>query len=716
MSNSTSRPKFRWPARHSIYIGLITIGATALTVAAMFIPQTLGANVLPLAEGDVATQDLLAPYAFTFESEVLTEQRRQEAADSVVPYYILPDSSIARTQFQELNNALSFIDNLREDEELTREQLIADLVGMQTVNLDEETAASFLNLPGFSWEVVKTESVTVLEQVMRSSIREDHIFDAKASVINLISLSLTEEQLKLVNRLVTAFIAVNSLYDEEATEAERENARQSEPPAAVSYKKNETIVQRGEVITSADLEALKEFGLVQTEVRLQERISIVSLVAASITLIALYLRYQPELINDSLSLTLLAVLFLLFLLGARLTIPGRTVIPYIYPIAGFSLVVTSLFKSQVAVVAAVPLGILAAYGLPNSLDLTLYYVLGSVCGALVLSRAQRITTYFWAGATIAAVGALVIMAYRLSDSNTDMIGMATLLGASAVNGMAAASITILLQFFLAPVLGLTTTLQLHEISRADHRLLQFILRNAPGTYQHSLQIANLAEQAAEMIGANALLTRVGALYHDAGKARYPHFFIENQIPGSINPHDELNPKESAEVIIRHVPDGLDLAKKYRLPRRIRDFIAEHHGTTTTRFQYSKAIEAASGDRSKVDISDYQYAGPRPKSRETALVMLADGCEARTRAERPTTREEQTALVKDIFDIRMADGQLDDTGLTMRDMSMTIESFVSTLRGIYHPRILYPKFDQETKPVDKVKSGAGLGGDSPSKSA
>jgi hypothetical protein len=246
-------------------------------------------------------------------------------------------------------------------------------------------------------------------------------------------------------------------------------------------------------------------------------------------------------------------------------------------------------------------------------------------------------------------------------------------------------------------------------------LLQFILRNAPGTYQHSLQIANLSEQAAELIGAKALLTRVGALYHDAGKARYPHYFIENQIPGSPNPHDELSPKESAEVIIRHVSDGLDLAKKYRLPRRIRDFIAEHHGTTSTRYQYGKALEKAGGDHSKVDAKSFTYAGPRPQSRETALVMLADGCEARTRAERPKTREELEKIVKSIIDSRISSGQLDDTGITMRDLSMIAESFTTTLRGVYHPRLMYPKIDEETKPFKDAVDAKEIGEESAAQS-
>jgi hypothetical protein len=426
-------------------------------------------------------------------------------------------------------------------------------------------------------------------------------------------------------------------------------------------------------------------------------------------MVYLFLRYRPRLFDDLRGLTLVAVLFVLFLVAARLTIVDRTVVPYIFPIAAFGLLVASLFSTQAALVFGFILSVLAAYNLPNAFDLTLYYFLGTLFGILFIRRTQRVMGYFLAGAAVSAASAAVILAYRLPLASTDLLGLMTLIGAAILNGFASASLTIVLQLFLAQWLGLTTTIQLLELARPDHPLLQFILRNAPGTYQHSLLISNLSEQAAEAIGADALLTRIGSLYHDAGKARQPHYFIENQVPGSINPHESLSPKESAKMILRHVPDGVQLAAKYRLPARIIDFIAEHHGTLITRFQYARALEAAGGDEKKVNPADFQYQGPRPRSRETALVMIADGSEARTRAERPKTREELRALVKNVIDNRVAQGQLDDTGLTLHDLKLVLETYVSGLRGVYHPRLIYPELDEKTlnsldaQPVSKAAS-------------
>ena len=309
---------------------------------------------------------------------------------------------------------------------------------------------------------------------------------------------------------------------------------------------------------------------------------------------------------------------------------------------------------------------------------------------LSIGKARRVSSFIWAGLAIGAAGSAVILGYRLTDTQTDWFGLATLVGTAMFNGIASASMTLLFQFLFAQMLGLTTAMQLLEISRPDHPLLQFLLRNAPGTYQHSLQVSNLAEQAAEAIGADALLTRVGAIYHDAGKAVNPLYFIENQVPGNLNPHDDLDPLTSSATIIQHVSDGLAMAKKYRLPPRIQNFISEHHGTLLTRYQYTKAVEAASGQAELVDKDLFRYPGPRPRSRETALVMLADGVEARARAELPKDEIELRTLIKRVFEFCQTEGQLDETRLTLKDLTTAIDSFSNTLRGIYHPRIVYPE--------------------------
>ncbi len=389
------------------------------------------------------------------------------------------------------------------------------------------------------------------------------------------------------------------------------------------------------------------------------------------------------------NLAIVAMLFLFFLLSARLIIPTNMLMPYAFPLASFGLVIAALFGTELALVACLPLAILVPYGYPNSLELTFFYLISSLFGVLALGRARRLSTFLWAGLAVAISGASVVWVFRLPSPATNLEGLATLTLAAFFNGLASTSIAILLHSLLAQFLGMVTPIQLLDLTRPDHPLLRQLLRDASGTYQHSLQVANLAEQAAERIGVDPLLIRAGALYHDVGKTMNPVFFIENQPPGFTNPHENLDPVDSARIIIRHVPDGLELARKYHLPRCIREFISEHHGTTLTRYQYYNAVKAAGGDESQVDARPFRYPGPPPQCSDTALLMLADACEARVRAERPKDDESLRNVIKSVVSGRVSSGQLDETQLSLHDLNEIVNSFTATLRGVYHPRLNYP---------------------------
>lgn len=669
--------------------------AVALSFIALVAPQLIPRSSQSLQAGQVAIQDILAPRDISFESEILTGQQREAVIRAVAPVYTPADTSISRRQLEKLRNALAFITSLRADPYASIEQKLTDLAALEDIQLSQETALRILALNDSRWQVIQQETIVVLEQVMRNTIREDRLDDARRSVSSLVSLSLPEDQADIVTRLASALVAANSFYSEALTENARQEALDGISPIIREYKAGETVVQRGQIISETDLEALGQLGLIQTQFNWKELVSAAAIVFLGIGFNLLYLRYNTKIREDARGLAVITVLFLVFLLSARLIISGHVVLPYVFPLAAYGLTVAVLFGAEPALVSSLSLAILVAYGYPNALDLTLYYALSSFFGVLSLGRGQRILTFFWAGAVIASSGSLVAIAFRLPLPETDWVGITTLVGAALLNGTASASLAVLLQFFLAQLLGMTTALQLLEISRPDHPLLQFALRNAPGTYQHSLQVANLAEQAAEHIGADALLTRVGALYHDVGKALNPAFFIENQMPGNPNPHDQLDPLPSASIITKHIKDSLELARKYRIPRRLQDFMLEHHGTMIARYQYVNAVKAAGGDESKVDPELFRYPGPRPRSRETAILMLADGCEARVRAERPKDTDEMRALIKSVIQNRMSQGQLDETDLTLRDLDAIAESFTTTLRGVYHPRIEYPNLEKTT---------------------
>lgn len=691
--------KIRANARNRSLLRLFLLFLTGIaSVGALVIPLSVRPSSYTLSAGDVAMEDIQAPKTLTYVSQVLTNEARNSAEISTAPIFLPADPAITRKQIERLRVALTYITTVRQDQYASLVQKIADLQNIDNLPMSPETAQRILSASDNRWQAIQEEAASVLEQVMRNTIRENQLADAKKSIPTLINFSIPADQADLVSNLVSPFITATSLFSPEQTELAIQNAVNAVQPVEKTYIAGQLIIQRGQIITNAGMEALEEYGLVRPVQNLRDIASAATLVIATAAFIGFYFsKRKTAPLYDLRSLTMIALLFLLFLFAARYVIPNRAVVPYLFPLAAFGLTIASLYSIEIGLIFSLALSILASYGLSISIDLNVFYILSTILGILILGKGRRVSSFILSGLTIGAAGSAVVIAYQLPDSLMDWVGMATLIGAAFLNGMASASISLVFQYFLSQILGVTTALQLLEISRSDHPLLQYILRNAPGTYQHSLQVANLAEQAAEAIGADSLLTRVGALYHDAGKAANSPFFVENQVPGKLDSHDDIPPEQAARVIISHIEDGVQLTKKYRLPPRITDFVREHHGTFLTRYQFTRAVQAAGGDESKVDAALFRYPGPRPRSKETALLMLADGCEARARAELPQNEDELRTLVRKVFAFVQAEGQLDDTTLTLRDLNKAADAFVSTMRSVYHPRIQYPELKPPEQP-------------------
>ena len=668
----------------------LIVAVSIVSFAALTLPIGLRTSTQALDIGEVAQVTLQSPRDISYVSDIRTGEARKGAESAVQLVYTVPDPAIARQQIDRLSTAMQYITSVRDTPEVTNEQRAANLVELSDVRLQLETIDYVISMSASRWEIVQAESLRVLEQIMRRAIYEEKVEATQAGIASSVSLTLNEQQSDLVTELVTAFVVPNSFYSEELTTAARAAARDAVRPIVQTYKTGETIVPAGKIITPADMEAFQQLGMISPGQRWEDMLGAAAVVILSAVFIPMYFyrRKRTAVMNDPRSIVVIALVFIIFLIGARL-FTNRTLAPYGYPLQAAGLLITTLFGLEAGFVIIIPLCLLASYGLPNTLDLAPYYLISSLIGLLALGPARRFWGFVRAGIAVALSGLAVLLAYRLPFFSPDWLGVVQFVGVVVFAGFAAASVTLLLQYLLAQSLGLTTALQLLDISRPDYPLLQFFLRAAPGTYQHSLQVANLAEQAAEKIGADPLLTRVGAQFHDIGKALNPTFFIENQIPGNVNTHQDIAPEESSATIIRHVTDGIALAKKHRLPRRLHDFILEHHGTLITLYQYTQAMDAAGGDATKVDIEKFRYPGPRPRSRETALLMLADATEARARAERPANEDELRVLVNNVIANVQKFNQLDDTMLTLRDLNLITESFVTTLRGQYHPRIQYP---------------------------
>lgn len=683
----------------------LKITVLVLTCLAVFgcmvLPDYLANKIQSLAAGEVASQEILAPYSLTFESKVLTEKARNQAAAAVNEIYLPSDPEITKAQLESLNNALYFINTVRQDKFSTDAQKISDLYAIAVLDLNDEESQELLSLSDESWTAIQKETNRVLEQVLRESIRNEQVKNARANLPAIVDFSFPSDETKLIIALVSPLVVPTSLYSAEQTDLAREQARAQVEPISRQIIAGEVIVRRGQVVDDEDLEALKVFGLAEPVDQNSQVLKSGALVILCGVITGLYYhkrRNQP--FTALKSSVMIALFFVLFLGLARFLVIDRTVLPYLYPMAAFGLTIAIIFNMELGIFLSLLLGVLTVFGTGREAELASFYILPVITGMLTIRYARRISSFLVAGLFVALAGMAIVVVYRFADTYTDWLGFSSLLAAAAFNGFASGSLTLLLQHVFASVLDIPTALQLLDIARPDHPLLQLILRNAPGSYQHSLLVSNLAEQAAEAIGADRLLVRVGTLFHDAGKSANPEFFIENQVKDKIDAHDGSDPALSAATIIQHVINGVTLAKKYRLPSRVIDFIREHHGTMVTRYQYSQALNAAERPED-VDLSLFTYPGPAPRSKETALLMLADGTEARARANTPKTDEEIRAVIQSTIDACKDAGQLDDTDLTLKDLKTIAESFFETLQRSYHPRIQYPAL----KPAKNAESAA-----------
>ena len=675
---------------------IILILTCGLAFGALVLPDLLNSQTQMVAVGEVSPQEILAPYSITFESRVLTDAAREGAAAAVQSVYSPPDPAIARAQLEKLGNTLYFISTVRNDNYSTQVQKMQDLKSLTELRYTDAEYVYLLELTEQDWQAIGVEASRVLEVVLRESIRNSQLGTVKSNLPASIDFSFPSDQTKLIISVVSPFIVPTSLFSEEQTEVARDQARSSIEPIKRQIMAGEVLVRRSEIVSPVDLEALTAFGLGEPTDRAALLLSSGAIIAVIAVLALIYYqKTKKESFNQLNSILLIAFFFLLFLGLAKFLVMDRTILPYLFPIAAFGMTLAILFNLQFASFYMLLLVALTVYGHVRSTELALYYMLPTIAGMLVLGKGRRVSSFLLASIVIGVMSTTVIVAFRLGDGNTDWVGIASLIGAGLFNGVASSTFALLLQNIFAYVLDVPTALQLMDISRPDHPLLQHILTNAPGTYQHSLQVSNLAEQAADAIGADRLLVRVGALYHDAGKAENPTFFIENQIRDKIDSHDSIDPTVAAATIIRHVTDGVALAKRYRLPSRIIDFMREHHGSNITRYQYNHALELADNSED-VDVNDFKYPGPSPRSKETALLMLADGTEARARANTPRSDEEIVAVIDSVFEVVQSNGQLDNTDLTLRDLQTIKKSFFNTLKQSYHPRIKYPEMPKKAQ--------------------
>ena len=690
---------------YALFIGL----GFAFVGALILVYQFSSPSIVNLQKGDIAPEDIVAPYQFSYVSEIETQAERDRARNAISTKYRPPDPTVARNQVTRLRKIFEFMETVRADPYGSVAEKFEWISAIPDLSLPDAVIDQILIMNDQNWNEMRQEALGLLRQAMSTEIRETQVAVTRRQLPTKVSLDTPDQQAKVIVAIIEDLIKPNSFPDEAGTELERQAAVDAVEPIEITVGENELIISAGQVVGPKTLEALETLGATQPGFSWTENViaPIMLMVLITITISIYLIQYVPRILTDTKRLILLALFLLTFIAVAKFTLPGASTGAYLYPIAALAMMIVILIDAHLAFILTTLLAFLAGYVATGSPPgLVLYLILSGWTGALALGRGQRLNSLIWAGVYVGLVNTAIILVFNLSSDKADM---AILLFAGLLNGiLLSTGLALLGLLIIGNSFGITTHIQLTDLGRPTQPLLRQLLLKAPGTYHHSLMVSNLGEQAAERIGADSLLVRIMAYYHDIGKMQRPYFFIENQPDGMANIHDKLDPQVSAQIIISHVKDGLDLANKYRLPPALKAGIVQHHGTSLVKFFYYQAMETAKEKGREVDEALFRYPGPKPQTKENGILLLADGSESAVRALKPNSAEEIDEIVQKIIAHHLSSGQLDECDLTIADLHKIRIAFVDILQGVHHPRIKYPepvKSEAEDKKEAEAKQAA-----------
>ncbi len=654
--------------------------------------------------GDPAPQTYHAPAVLSFESEVLTERLRDQAAANVNDVVSF-DPNIRVEQLVAFDALVQRIASVRSSPGMSASDKLAALSSTEGYNLTPQVSLLVLSFDEAEWGSTNGAARDLLSATLQNPIPAAEV-DAARSALGA-RLTLTDSGARQVaTELVTPFVVPNQVVNQSRTEEERQLARQQVVPVRVSLAKDQVIVSEGTRIDEGILESLEHAGLLKSTFEPRELAALATIAGLASLMLGWYLfLFRPaELATLRRQLVLLVLITGVVattkvLLPALLPDEQRRYLQFALPVAAAPMLVAALLEVRLGILVAVLLAVLVTFGSAYSpvaanlssshpldgLRMAMVYLLTGLAGVFSVYRAERFSRYLLAGLSVGISSWVVLASFWLLTSGSTYEELAWMTAASGLCGLLSALITLGSFIFLSTTFGITTRLQLMELAQLNFPLLRRLQDEAPGTFHHSTLISSLGERAAALIGADSLLVRVGCYYHDIGKVAQPAFYIENQLGGE-NPHDHLDPFTSAKIIADHVKIGVDLEKRHGVPPVVQQFTREHHGTRLVTYFYRKA---AAHDPD-VDPELFRYPGPRPQSRESAIVMLADSVEAMVRAAEDHSREKIGEIVDTVIGERLAEGQLDDSELTLREIKLIAESFKAGLQAVYHPRIQYPE--------------------------
>ncbi len=701
----------------------LAVAATSLVVAlTAILAFDLPAAPVRYEIGEVIREDITAPRAVSFDSTTLTEDARRTAR-AAVPFQFdfTADNAIAiaNEQAAAFSERVGRVDTAFATD-LTPEERTA-LLETAIPGLSDTSQESLLAIDAPRWAAVRTEAARVLDATLRTELRDTQVAETRATIGGRMGGDLDEAERMLAAEIIGPLVVPNSSFDETLTDQARDRAAELVEPVPVEIAQGQVVVRNGEPLTAADLEVIQELGLGEdAPLDLATFAGWFLLAVLTVAMLLAWIwRFRPALWHRDNVLLLVGLLLVGTALALKVT-AGRELLGYFLPTAAIGMLLAILLDASIATIVIAIIAIMGGALAGTSLEYASYIFLGGLAGVVAVRKGDRLQVFVQAAIAVFIVNALVVSVFSLLGT-TDIRGVLELWFASAVSAAGSSVAAVGTFAVFGSAFGILTVFQLLELANPSQPLLRRLLVETPGTYHHSLMVGNLAERAAEAIGADPLVTRVAAYYHDVGKLANPLAFIENQA-GAENIHDQLEPEVSAQILKQHVADGIDAAYAARLPKALIAYIPQHHGTAVMSYFLARARERAAepygglgtadgaAAAAAVDERKFRHAGPKPQSREAALIMVADSVEASVRS--LASREEPAirAMVGRIIDERIADGQFDECEITLRDLEKIKGAFVEQLLGMYHTRIAYPQ--NTVVELESRRAAAGGGGDRP----
>lgn len=681
-----------------LYLVTFTVLVTCIIASQNFFFQSI-------IENGISKRDIIAQKTLTVEDVKRTEQHKREVAQKVEPILVPAEDDFIKSNLETLQNSIIQIrkKNSSEKEKIEELNVLFDLSGnpKKTFILDFLLHVDDASLR----EAFDKASLSLVNILQKGITEKDYEKDNINALIqdNLIT-NVSKRQMIVIPALLEQVIVPNLVVDEAATEIAKLNAQEAVKPYKVTFQKGEKIVFEGEPVTRLKRDALREAGYNVYELNWQGILSVYILV---LFLTIIYLAYLKFFEKDFLEPRYLALSSMMSIIACSIAVLLPTGFsPYILPIPAIIIISAIFLNPRIAFLLSSLTLVILTVGMQYETQFLIVFTILSIIGMITISKIKYTRRFdlIKAGFHLGVAGVLTMMSLYfidkcLIDVNNYLIlkNCIFLFANSIISSIAALGLSPILE----STFHIITPYGLAELGDHNQPLLKRLQIEAPGTYHHSLMVSTLCEAAAEAIGANPILARVGAFYHDIGKLKRPLFFVENQSYFSIeNPHNTLNPRLSKMVITAHPKDGVDLAKEYGLPSIINDFILQHHGEGIAKYFYNQAVQEEGAENVKEE--QFRYTGPKPNRKETAILMLADAVESAVRAMKGATVDQIENIIDKIIVERLNDGQLADSPLTLKDLKVIASTFSRILRGMQHNRIKYQENIAEEFAKNKIE--------------